>query len=103
MMPAREGASKMPQTPNRSPCMSTGNQVATQEGTPRSAKYKLAIDTCDRFVNLMEQSAIDVWWAREQVPMMPASDVATRLPQAPNRSFSMSTGNQVATDEGTPR
>jgi hypothetical protein len=103
MMPASEVATKLPQTPNRSPCMSTGNQVATQEGTPRSAKHKRAVDACDRFVDLMEQSAIDVWRAREQAPMMPASDVATRLPLAPNRRFSMSTGNQVATDRGTPR
>lgn len=83
--------------------MSTGNQGATQEGTPKSAKYKRASDACDRFEDLMGQSAIEVRKARENVPMMPANDVATRLPQAPNRSFSMSTGNQVATDEGTPR
>jgi hypothetical protein len=54
----------------------------------------------------MEQSAmsaIEAWKAREQASMMLASEVATRLPQASNRSFSMSTGNQVATHEGTPR
>ncbi len=66
-------------------------------------KYKRAFDTCYRFIDLIEHSAIEVRKAREQVPMMPANDVATRLPRAPNRSFSMSTGNQVATDEGTPR
>lgn len=103
MMPASEVATKLPQTPNRSPCMSTGNQGATQEGTPRSAKYKRANDACDRFVDLMEQSAIEVRKARDHEPMMLANDVATRLPQVPNRSFSMSTGNQVATEEGTPR
>lgn len=82
--------------------MSTSNQDVTQEGTRRSVKYKRAFDACDRFIDLMEHSAIEVRKAREQVPMMPANDVATRLPR-PNRSFSMSTGNQVATDEGTPR
>lgn len=103
MMPASEVATRLPQTSDRSPCMSTGNQGATQEGTPGSEKYQRAIDACDRFVALIEPSAIEVWKAREQVPMMRASDVATRLPQAPNRSFSISTGNHVATDEGTPR
>ena len=103
MMPASEVATRLPQTSNRSPCMSTGNQRAAQEELRDRRSTSVPIDACDRFVDLMERSAIEARKTGEQVPMMPANDVATRLPQAPNRSSSMPTGNQVATDEGTPR
>jgi len=103
MMLLSELATRLPETPKFNLPMSTGNQVATQEATPGSARYKRAIAARDRLADIMELSALGVWKARERAALIPASDVATRLPQAPNPSLSMSTGNQVATQEGTPR
>ena len=88
-------------TSNKSAEFATVYDVQKYDGSAKT--YKRAVDAYDRFVDLIEQSAIEAWKARKQAAMMPASDMATRLPQAPNRSLSMSTGNLVATQEGTPR